>query len=76
MDTTIHLPSDTLKNLYAGQRMGRLLVLNFKRISPKLFLFQVRDLIHRDHFVCQKEENMSAMEDLPEDLPSSSASQD
>ena len=34
--------------------------------SPQLFRFQVRDLIHRDHFVCQKEETMSAM--MPGDL--------
>ena len=49
-----------------GQRRGRLLVLNFKRISPNLFRFQVRDLVYRDHFVCQKEENMTAM--VPGDL--------
>ena len=66
MDTVIDLPSDTLKKLYLGQRRGRLLVLNFKRISPNLFRFQVRDLVHRDHFVCQKEENMTAM--VPGDL--------
>ena len=66
MDTVIDLPSDTLKKLYEGQRRGRLLVLNFKRISPNLFCFQVRDLVHRDHFVCQKEENMTAM--VPGDL--------
>ena len=66
MDTTLNLPSDTLKNLYAGEKIGKLLVLNFKRISPKLFRFQVRDLIHRDDFVCQKEENMCAM--MPGDL--------
>ena len=61
MDTVIDLPSDTLKKLYLGQRRGRLLVLNFKRISPNLFRFQVRDLVYRDQFVCQKEENMTAM---------------
>ena len=66
MDTVIDLPSDTLKKLYLGQRRGRLLVLNFKRISPNLFRFQVRDLVYRDHFVCQKEENMTAM--VPGDL--------
>ena len=65
-DAFIDLPSDIFKKLYEGQRRGRLLVLNFERISPNLFSFQVRDLIHRDHFVCQKEENMSAM--VPGDL--------
>ena len=66
MDTVIDLPSDTFKKLYIGQRRGRILVLNFKRISPNLFRFQVRDLVYRDHFVCQKEENMTAM--VPGDL--------
>ena len=39
---------------------------NFKRISPKLFWFQVQDLIHRDDYICQKEEHMCAM--IPGDL--------
>ena len=66
MDAALHLPSDALKNLYAGEKFGRILVLNFKRISPKLFRFQVRDLIHRDDYLCQKEEYMSGM--IPGDL--------
>ena len=51
MDAAFHLPSDALKNLYAGEKYGRILVLNSKRIGPKIFRMQVRDLIHRDDYV-------------------------
>ena len=66
MDTVFDLPVDTLKKIYLGQKKGRLLVLNFQRISSNLFRFQVRELVFNDHFVCQKEANMSAM--IPGDL--------
>ena len=59
MDTVFDLPSDTLKKIYLGQKRGRLLVLNFKRISFNLFRFQMRDLVFNDHFVCQKVVNFT-----------------
>ena len=66
MDTVYDLPADTLKKIYLGQKKGRLLVLNFQRISSGLFRLQVRDLVFNDHFVCQLESNMTAM--IPGDL--------
>ena len=66
MDTVFDLPADTLKKIYLGQKKGRLLVLNFQRISSNLFRLQVRDIVFNDHFVCQKEAKMSAM--IPWDL--------
>ena len=66
MDTVYDLPADTLKKIYLGQKKGRLLVLNFQRISSNLFRLQVRDLVFNDHVVCQLEANMSAM--IPGDL--------
>ena len=66
MDTVFDLPVDTLKKIYLCQKKGRLLVLNFQRISSDLFRLQVRDLVFNDHFVCQLEANMSAM--IPGDL--------
>ena len=46
----------------------------FKK-SPKLFRPQIRSLVHRDLLYLRRKK-MCATEDLPEDLPSSSASQD
>ena len=66
MDTVYNLPADTLKKIYLGQKKGRLLVLNFQRISSGLFRLQVRDLVFNDNFVCQLESNMSVM--IPGDL--------
>ena len=66
MSESFHLPSDALKNLYAGEKYGRVLVLNFNWIGPKIFRMQVRDLIHRDDHVCQEERYMSGM--IPGDL--------
>ena len=66
MSESFHLPSDALKNLYAGEKCGRILILNYKRIGPKIFRMQVRDLIHRDDHVCQEERFMTGM--IPGDL--------
>ena len=49
MDTVYDLPADTLKRIYLGQKKGRLLILNFQRISSGLFRVQVRDLVSNDH---------------------------
>ena len=60
------LPNDTLKRIYLGQKHGRLLILNFQRISSGLFHLQVRDLVSNDDFVCQSESQMATI--IPGDL--------
>ena len=61
MDASFHLPSDALQNLYAGEKYGRILVLNFRRISTKIFRMQeekymsgmiLGDLIEVEKSVC------------------------
>ena len=65
-DAIYNLPNDTLKQIYLGQKNGRLLILNFQRISSGLFRLQVRDLVSNDDFVCQSESQMATM--IPGDL--------
>ena len=66
MSELFHLPSDALKNLYALEKCGRILILNYKRIGSKIFWMQVRDLVHRDDYICQEERFMTGM--IPGDL--------
>ena len=55
MNDIYDLPNDTLKQIYLGQKNGRLLILNFQRISNGLFRLQTRDLVYNDDFICQWE---------------------
>ena len=66
MDAIYNLPNDTLKRIYLGQKNGRLLILNFQRISSGLFRLQTRDLVSNDDFICQSESQMVTM--IPGDL--------
>ena len=66
MSELLNLPSNALENLYAGEKCGRILILNYKRIVSKTFIMQVRDLAHRDDYVCQEERFMTGM--IPGDL--------
>ena len=66
MNDIYDLPYDTLKRLYLGQKNGRLLILNFQRISNGLFCLQTQDLVYNDDFICQSESQMVSM--IPGDL--------
>ena len=66
MNDIYDLPNDTLKRLYLGQKHGRLLILNFQRISNGLFRLQTRDLLYNDDYICQSESQMTSM--VPGDL--------
>ena len=52
------LPSNSLHELYAGNKCGKILILSFKRVGPKIFRMKVRDLLHWDNFICQEEQFM------------------
>ena len=66
MNDIYDLPNDTLKRIYLGQKNGRLLILNFQRISSGLFRLQTRDLVSNDDFICQSESQIATM--IPGDL--------
>ena len=60
-DLSSILPSNALQELYAGNKCGKILILSFKRVGPKIFRMKVRDLLHWDNFICQEEQFMSGL---------------
>ena len=38
------LPSNSLEELYTGETCGKILILNFKHVGPKIFRMKARDL--------------------------------
>ena len=65
-DISTILPSNSLQELYAGNKNVKVQILSFKRIGQKIFRLKVRDLNHCDNFVCQEEQHMSGL--IPGDL--------
>ena len=60
------LPSNSLGELYAGEKFGKILILNFKCVGPKIFRMKARDLVHWDNFICKEKRFMSGL--IPGDL--------
>ena len=55
------LPSNSLQELYAGNKCGKILILSFKRVGHKIFRMKARDLLQGDNFICQEEQFMSGL---------------
>ena len=55
------LPSNSLEELYAGEKCGNILILNFKHVGHKIYRMKARDLVHWDNFICQEERFMSGL---------------
>ena len=58
MDIIPLLTPRALQNLYTGEKIAIVQIMNFKRISERIFWVKIRDKDYRDVYVCQIDHHM------------------